>query len=191
MKNVFTYSLIGLSLSLISSSKNNSPKKKKKNTNESAESAPVEETTPSTPVDGNNDKPINDDNKPNAKEIVDNLFKRKLSGVYALKDKIDGMDFMFQKHTENNVLQCFGKYNDISSIKTTSTSINWISNDELFITSRDFKFKKIKITNEEIIDNEKIITINYTKDFEDNIYKLTDNLKIINNHEEILKNCVF
>ncbi|MBX9837967.1 MAG: hypothetical protein K2X69_06580, partial [Silvanigrellaceae bacterium] len=74
MKNVFTYSLIGISISLISCSKNNSTKK---NTNETAEFTPVEDNTPPrTPADGNKDKPINED------DFTQVQSERKLNGIY-------------------------------------------------------------------------------------------------------------
>ncbi len=187
MKNVFTYSLIGLSLSLISCSKNNSPKK---NANETAEFTPIEDNTPpSTPADGNKDKPINEDNKPDAKD-GGYAPKSKLNGIYAYNDKPDSYDFILYKYTEDNFIECNGNYNNKESIKSQSFPLSWFGQNN-YLIHLSYSLRRFEITKEEVKKDGKIFRIEYTQDSQKYYYLITDNLKIINNHEEIIKDCKF
>ena len=138
-------------------------------------------------ADGNKDKPINEDNKPDAKD-GGYAPKCKLNGIYAAKYIRDGSDFVLYKFTENIFLQCQGKYNQ-KFIKSKPFSLTWYGDGRFLLTSDEFFNTSYEIAKEEVIGDEKIITINFSENSHEYRNTITNNLKIIKNHEEILKEC--
>ena len=97
---------------------------------------------------------------------------------------------MLYKFTENIFLQCQGKYNQ-KFIKSKPFSLTWYGDGRFLLTSDEFFNTSYEIAKEEVIGDEKIITINFSENSHEYRNTITNNLKIIKNHEEILKECNF